>query len=64
MPERQHPTQGELLGMRMKSRADCSKLTPRFTTTASDMHSLHSNSAFAATYRLDYSTPISGRSPV
>src|SRR5437773_5258696 len=45
-------------GMRWKSPGDCSKPTPHFTTTASEMLCLRLNSAFDAAYSPDHSTPI------
>src|SRR5262249_61763082 len=45
-------------GMQWKSPGECSKPTPHFTTTASEMLCLRSNSAFDATYSPDHSTPI------
>src|SRR6266436_9918989 len=43
--------------MQWKSRGECSKLTPPFTISRSEMHFLHSNSARGATCNRDHSTP-------
>src|SRR5580658_713430 len=44
--------------MRSKSPGECLQPTPHFTTTASGMPCLRSNSAFDATCSPDHSTPI------